>query len=259
MAWHCVSACRRGRFGNHGGAARRRQCRTRAARQHARDGRDADRPHPHLWCHLGRPFNPAVTLSFAIQRTLSWRDAGLYVVAQIAGGVTGVVIAHLMFNVAPIDASTTVRTGIGQWVAEFVAAFGLVATILGCLRARPEAVPYAVGLFISAGYWFTSSTSFANPAVAIARMFTDTFSAFVRAMHRRSSRRSLSARSLRHCLRLVVEPRNGRAFDGNRLTPIAETGRPAESDHAKSRVKRNAKGGCPTTAEVSASTVKGRS
>ncbi len=124
----------------------------------------------------GAHFNPAVTLAFTLKRALSQRDAGLYVLAQLVGGVCGVVIAHLMFDLAPLAASTNVRTGAGQWLAEFVAAFGLVATILGCLRARPAAVPYAVGLFISAGYWFTSSTSFANPAVAIARMFTDSFS-----------------------------------------------------------------------------------
>ena len=124
----------------------------------------------------GAHFNPAVTLGFMLKRTLNHRAASLYVLAQIMGGVCGVVIAHLMFGLTPLDASTTVRTGTGQWLAEFVAAFGLIATILACLRARPAAVPYAVGLYISAGYWFTSSTSFANPAVAIARMFTDTFS-----------------------------------------------------------------------------------
>ena len=124
----------------------------------------------------GAHFNPAVTLGFMLKRTLSHRDASVYVLAQLTGGVCGVVIAHLMFDLAPLDASTTIRTGPGQWLAEFVAAFGLMATILACLRARPAAVPYAVGLYISAGYWFTSSTSFANPAVAIARMFTDTFS-----------------------------------------------------------------------------------
>ena len=124
----------------------------------------------------GAHFNPAVTLAFTLKRALARTEAGFYVLAQIAGGVFGVVIAHLMFDLAPLTASTQARTGAGQWLAEFVAAFGLVATILGCARARPAAVPYAVGLFISAGYWFTSSTSFANPAVAIARMFTDSFS-----------------------------------------------------------------------------------
>ncbi len=124
----------------------------------------------------GAHLNPAVTLAFALRRTLAWREAGPYALAQIAGGVAGVVVAHLMFDAAPLALSTTVRTGPGQWLAEFVAAFGLLAAILGCLAARPGAVPYAVGLFISAGYWFTSSTSFANPAVAIARSLTDSFS-----------------------------------------------------------------------------------
>lgn len=124
----------------------------------------------------GAHFNPAVTLAFAIRKEISPQDSVQYVAAQIIGGVAGVIIAHAMFDNQLIDPSTTARTGIGQWIGEFVATFGLVATILGCLKARPEAVPYAVGLFITAGYWFTSSTSFANPAVTIARGLTNTFS-----------------------------------------------------------------------------------
>jgi len=124
----------------------------------------------------GAHFNPAVTFTFALQRGISGSDAIAYVVVQVAGGLAGVWLAHLMFGEALIMLGTNTRTGLGQWVAEGVATFGLVATILGCLRARPDAVPYAVGLFITAGYWFTSSTSFANPAVTIARSFTDTFS-----------------------------------------------------------------------------------
>jgi len=124
----------------------------------------------------GAHFNPAVTLAFAIRKEISPQDSAQYVAAQIIGGVAGVIIAHAMFDNPLIDPSTTARTGIGQWIGEFVATFGLVATILGCLKARPEAVPYAVGLFITAGYWFTSSTSFANPAVTIARGLTNTFS-----------------------------------------------------------------------------------
>ena len=104
------------------------------------------------------------------------REAPAYIGAQIAGGVFGAIVAHFMFEEPLIAWSTAVRTGPPQWAAEVVAAFGLVATIFGCIRFRPSAIPYAVGLFISAGYWFTSSTSFANPAVAIARSFTDTFS-----------------------------------------------------------------------------------
>ena len=124
----------------------------------------------------GAHFNPVVTLSFAIRRDIDWLDAAFYSVVQIIGGVAGVVLAHLMFSEPLLQVSTMVRGGIGHWTAEAVAAFGLVATILGCLRWRPDAVPYAVGLFITAGYWFTSSTSFANPAVTIARSLTDTFS-----------------------------------------------------------------------------------
>lgn len=123
----------------------------------------------------GAHFNPAVTLAFLIRKEISVRDSVLYVGVQILGGIAGVIIAHVMFDNPLIDPSTTARTGTGQWVGEFVATFGLVATILGCIKARPDAVPYAVGLFITAGYWFTSSTSFANPAVTIARGLSNTF------------------------------------------------------------------------------------
>ena len=124
----------------------------------------------------GAHFNPAVTLAFALRGEISPLQSIQYVIVQIIGGLCGVMIAHLMFDTAFLDPSTTARTGVGQWTGEFVATFGLVMTILGCLKARPDAVPYAVGLFITAGYWFTSSTSFANPAVTIARGFTNTFS-----------------------------------------------------------------------------------
>lgn len=123
----------------------------------------------------GAHFNPAVTLSFALRREIVMSDALLYVAVQIFGGIIGVLTAHIMFEYPLIDPSTTMRNGIGQWVAEFVATFGLVGTILACLKARPQAVPMAVGLYITAAYWFTSSTSFANPAVTIARGFSNTF------------------------------------------------------------------------------------
>jgi len=123
----------------------------------------------------GAHFNPAVTLVFYIRKEISARESGLFVIAQIVGGITGVLIAHIMFENTLIDPSTHDRTGISQWVSEFVATFGLVATILGLVRSRPDAIPYAVGLYITAAYWFTSSTSFANPAVTIARGFSDTF------------------------------------------------------------------------------------
>lgn len=123
----------------------------------------------------GAHFNPVVSLSFAFQRKLSWRDCAAYTVGQIIGGISGTILAHIMFSLPLIMASTHVRTGLGVWTGEVVASFGLMATIIGCLRTRPDTVPYAVGLFITAGYWFTSSTSFANPAVTIARSLTDTF------------------------------------------------------------------------------------
>ena len=123
----------------------------------------------------GAHFNPAVTLAFYIRKEITKRDAFLYVVIQIIGGIIGVFIAHLMFENPLIDPSTHARTGASQWLSEFVATFGLVATILGCLKSRAEVIPFAVGLYITAAYWFTSSTSFANPAVTIARGFSDTF------------------------------------------------------------------------------------
>ena len=124
----------------------------------------------------GAHFNPAVTLSFLIRREISVHIALLYVFAQIIGALLGTFSAHFMFEEPIFQLSTQSRTGSGQWLAETIATFGLIATILGTLRWRPNALPYAVGLFISAGYWFTASTSFANPAVTLARSLTDTFS-----------------------------------------------------------------------------------
>ncbi|WP_456748877.1 aquaporin [Bradyrhizobium sp. USDA 4354] len=124
----------------------------------------------------GAHFNPAVTLVFAGKRELPANEAALYVIAQIAGGIAGTVAAHLMFGLSVLDLSTKVRTGGPQWFAEAVAAFGLVATILAGIRFQRTAVPWLVGLYITAAYWFTASTSFANPAVAIARCLTNTFS-----------------------------------------------------------------------------------
>jgi len=124
----------------------------------------------------GAHFNPAVTLVFAGKRELPVNEAVLYAVAQIAGGIAGTMAAHLMFGLPLLDFSTKVRTGGPQWFAEAVAAFGLVATILAGIRFQRTAVPWLVGLYITAAYWFTASTSFANPAVAIARSLTNTFS-----------------------------------------------------------------------------------
>jgi glycerol uptake facilitator-like aquaporin len=124
----------------------------------------------------GAHFNPAVSLVFALKRDLTPRDASAYVAVQIAGGIAGTMIAHAMFALPLLDASLKARTGGAQWFAEGVAAFGLIATILGGIRFERAAVPWLVGLYITAAYWFTSSTSFANPAVAIARSLTNTFS-----------------------------------------------------------------------------------
>jgi len=124
----------------------------------------------------GAHFNPAVTLVFWLRRELSMRDAGCYVGAQIAGGIIGTIAAHAMFALPLLDASLKVRTGGPQWLAEGIAAFGLVVTILAGIRFARASVPWLVGLYITAAYWFTSSTSFANPAVAVARSMTNTFS-----------------------------------------------------------------------------------
>jgi glycerol uptake facilitator-like aquaporin len=124
----------------------------------------------------GAHFNPAVTLIFALKRELTPREALAYVAAQVTGGVAGTVIAHAMFALPLLDASLKIRTGGAQWLAEVVAAFGLVATILAGTRFNRPAIPWLVGLYITAAYWFTASTSFANPAVAIARSLTNTFS-----------------------------------------------------------------------------------
>jgi glycerol uptake facilitator-like aquaporin len=124
----------------------------------------------------GAHFNPAVTLVFALRQEISSRDAIAYVAAQIIGGILGTMLAHAMFAMPLVAFSLKVRTGNAQWLAEAVAAFGLIATILGGLRFQKTAIPWLVGLYITAAYWFTASTSFANPAVAIARSFTNTFS-----------------------------------------------------------------------------------
>src|SRR5215467_2212070 len=122
----------------------------------------------------GAHFNPAVTLVFAAREGL-WTDVVPYILAQCIGGIGGTILAHLMFDLAPIMIGTTARSGPSQWLAEAVATFSLVLTILGGLRFAPQSVPWLVGLVITAAYWFTASTSFANPAVTLARGFTTTF------------------------------------------------------------------------------------
>jgi glycerol uptake facilitator-like aquaporin len=123
----------------------------------------------------GAHFNPAVSLAFALRRELPWPTAALYMAAQLLGGFAGVWMAHLMFELPLWQFSATVRTGPGQWLAEAVATLGLMLTIFGCIARTPAAVPYAVGLYITSAYWFTASTSFANPAVTIARSLSDTY------------------------------------------------------------------------------------
>jgi glycerol uptake facilitator-like aquaporin len=123
----------------------------------------------------GAHFNPAVTLSMAAQRELSWRDAPVYIGAQVAGAYAGVASAHLMFGRAIFSVSVHARAGLPQAFSEFIATFGLLAVIWGCSRTRASAVPYAVAAYIVAAYWFTASTSFANPAVTLARAASNTF------------------------------------------------------------------------------------
>ena len=124
----------------------------------------------------GAHINPAVSLVFVLKRDLAPREAALYILAQVAGGLIGTIAAHLMFGLPMVEASLKVRTGAAQWFAEWVATFGLVVTILAGIRFARASIPWLVGLYITAAYWFTASTSFANPAVTIARAFTNTFS-----------------------------------------------------------------------------------
>lgn len=123
----------------------------------------------------GAHFNPAVTAVMRLRGSIETGAAAAYVAAQVAGGLTGVFAAHLMFDQSILQVSATARTGIGQWTAEAIAAFGLILTILGTVKFAPDKVPAAVGLYILSAYWFTASTSFANPAVTLARAFTNTF------------------------------------------------------------------------------------
>jgi glycerol uptake facilitator-like aquaporin len=124
----------------------------------------------------GAHFNPAVTLALALQGKVLWREGMFYLVAQVSGAFAGVAAAHLMFGLPLFAASTHLRSGPAQLWSEFIATFGLLIVILQCARTRPAAVPWAVGAYISAAYWFTSSTSFANPAVTLARAASNTFS-----------------------------------------------------------------------------------
>jgi glycerol uptake facilitator-like aquaporin len=123
----------------------------------------------------GAHMNPAVSLVAAARRELGWRDAAAYILVQLAFGILGAWAAHVMFDLPTLQLSVKARTGLGQWTGELIATFGLILTILGTVRFRREWVPPSVGLYITAAYWFTSSTSFANPAITIARSLSDTF------------------------------------------------------------------------------------
>lgn len=123
----------------------------------------------------GAHMNPAVSLVAAARRDLAWGDAAAYIAVQIVCGILGAWAAHLMFDLPILQFSQKARTGIGQWTGEFIATFGLILTILGTVRHRPDWVPASVALYITAAYWFTSSTSFANPAITIARSLSDSF------------------------------------------------------------------------------------
>jgi glycerol uptake facilitator-like aquaporin len=123
----------------------------------------------------GAQFNPAVSFALALRRELPWKDAAAYVPVQVIGAILGTLLAHIMFEMALVTPSQHPRTGLGVWIGEIVATAALLGTIFACLRFRRDALPFAVGLVIMAGYWFTSSTSFANPAVTVARALTDSF------------------------------------------------------------------------------------
>ena len=123
----------------------------------------------------GAHFNAAVTLAFALRREIGASDAALYLIVQLAAGVLGVIAAHAMFDQPLLQASTKLRDGTGQWLSEAIATFGLLITILGTIRHRAASVPASVALYITAAYWFTASTSFANPTITIARSLTDSF------------------------------------------------------------------------------------
>jgi glycerol uptake facilitator-like aquaporin len=123
----------------------------------------------------GAHFNPVVSLACALRGEFAWSEVAPYIAAQLAGGIIGVFAAHAMFELPILQISLHARNGPGQWFAESVASFGLLLAIFGCVARVPQATPYAVGLYITAAYWFTASTSFANPAVTVARALSDTF------------------------------------------------------------------------------------
>jgi glycerol uptake facilitator-like aquaporin len=168
-----LSLCR---LGDHGRTVGGWKCRDCSSGQHDRDRRAAL-----VFLILtfgpisGAHFNPAVTLVDAMEGGIAWSDAGAYALAQFLGAVGGAMAAHVMFHLPLVSLSHHARSGAAQLLSEFVATFGLLCVIWGCSRLRSEMVPFAVGAYITAAYWFTSSTSFANPAVTVARALSDTF------------------------------------------------------------------------------------
>ena len=154
----------------------------------------------------GAHFNPAVSLVMALRRDLSWRDCAAYIAAQIAGGIIGTITAHAMFDHPLLALSDKVRAGGAQWFSEGIAAFGLLVVILAGLRSARGSVASLVGLYIASAYWFTASTSFANPAVAIARSITNTFSGIVPSIFPASSPPNWPARWL-HCALFMASER----------------------------------------------------
>ena len=156
----------------------------------------------------GAHFNPAVTLVFAARGTTPWRETLPYIAVQCVGGVAGTIVAHLMFDLAPLAIGTTSRSGASQWFAELVATFTLLLAILGGIRHNPQAVPWLVGLTITATYWFTSSTSFANPAVTLARGFTTTFAGIAINHVPGFIIAQLVGAALSACLAIVLFPRS---------------------------------------------------
>lgn len=195
-----VSTRRRGGLWDHGPKACRRQSRSGPTVQRASDGRNPRCSDPGIWPAFGGATQPGGQRCLALRGKLKWSTAAVFIVAQILGAIAGVWLAHLMFDLPLWQLSGTTRTGRGQWLAEAVATSGLVLAILGCMTRTPGSVPYAVGLYITSAYWFTASTSFANPAVTIARSLSDTFAgiapagvaAFIAPNWQGCSRQSLS-------------------------------------------------------------------
>ena len=167
----------------------------------------------------GAHFNPAVTLAFALRREIGWADTSIYILAQVVGAIVGVWIAHLMFDLPVWQMSLSQRTGTGQWISEAVATFGLLATIFGVAARTPSAVPYAVGLYITSAYWFTASTSFANPAVTIARALSNTFAGIAPG----GVMPFIAAQLAGACLASPVAQMRWRAHRAGELTPLPST------------------------------------